>query len=65
MNVDNRCNPEFLNDLPIKSYSDLNSGYGCASLYWLAKNKGSDYLNQYDAAGTIHDFLTFLYLFFI
>jgi hypothetical protein len=57
--IDGRCDEDFLNNLPIKSISDLNSGYGCASLFWYARNDPT-FLNQFNMAGTIHDYITFL-----
>jgi hypothetical protein len=57
---DGRCDQEFLSKLPIKSKSDLNSGYGCASLYWLSLNGHKDYLNKFDMSGTIHDYINYL-----
>jgi len=37
---DSRCTPEFLAELPQpRAGSVLHSGYGCATLFWLAKNR--------------------------
>lgn len=55
---DARCSAEFLSNLPISSKSDLNSGYGCATLFWYGLNGFS--FKDYNASGTIHDFITFL-----
>ncbi len=55
--LDQRCSEEFLKKLPIQSISDLNSGYGCATLFWLNKESGN--INEYNAAGTIQDYITF------
>ena len=38
----------------------LSSGYGCATLFWLAKNK-PEILTQYDRCGTIMDFIVSLF----
>ncbi|RNA39842.1 sedoheptulokinase [Brachionus plicatilis] len=55
---DERCDENFLKSLPVKSKSDLSSGFGCASLFWLTKNNQIN--PEFDSAGTIHDYLTFL-----
>ncbi len=57
--TDARCTPEFLSNLEPKSISDLNSGYGCASLLWYRMND-SNFLNSFNMAGTIHDYITYL-----
>jgi sugar (pentulose or hexulose) kinase len=55
--LDARCTPEFLSNLPVKSLSELNAGYGCATLFWLRKFGD---LTLYNSAGTIQDYVTFL-----
>lgn len=54
---DNRCDPEFLAALP-KPQSHLKacSGYGCTTLFWLAKNR-PEKLEKFNCAGTIQDFV--------
>ncbi|KAL7643464.1 UNVERIFIED_CONTAM: hypothetical protein RMT77_005446 [Armadillidium vulgare] len=53
---DSRCSTEFLDQLPTpSSHLALASGYGCATLIWLAKNK-PEMFDEFDRAGTIHDF---------
>jgi hypothetical protein len=59
-NSDSRCTPEFLQNLPVKSVSDLNSGYGCATLFWLSENHSEDFFDAYNRSGTIHDYVTYL-----
>ena len=58
---DGRCSKEFLKNLPSKSISDLNSGYGCATLFCHALNNNAEYLAKFNMAGTIHDYLTYLF----
>lgn len=37
---DGRCDMQFLNSLPkSKSHLPVHTGYGCATLFWFAKNK--------------------------
>lgn len=37
---DSRCTPEFLSELPKpNSYLRTYSGYGCSTLFWLARNR--------------------------
>jgi hypothetical protein len=55
---DSRCNKEFINKLPIKSVSDLHSGFGCATLFWYSLNNFP--IESYNASGTIQDYFTFL-----
>ena len=65
--MDGRCDQQFLNKLPKwidKAYPDQNkmvaSGYGMATLAWL-KEHGQIH-PRWDRAGTIMDFLGFLFL---
>lgn len=52
---DGRCTEDFLRTLPKTTQSTkIATGYGCASLAWLQKNRPS-FLNQFDRAGTIMD----------
>lgn len=54
---DRRCTKEFLASLPVsEQVAPLSTGYGCASLFWLARNEPG-LLHQYDKAGTVQDFL--------
>lgn len=37
---DSRCDKKFLSSLPSsKSHLPIHTGYGCATLFWFAKNK--------------------------
>ena len=52
---DGRCTEDFLRTLPNTTQpTKISTGYGCASLAWLQRNRPS-YLNNYDRAGTIMD----------
>ena len=52
---DGRCTEDFLRTLPKSAQpTKISTGYGCASLAWLQKNRPS-FLNQFDSAGTIMD----------
>nr|XP_033784466.1 LOW QUALITY PROTEIN: sedoheptulokinase [Geotrypetes seraphini] len=54
---DGRCSKEFLASLPQPwSHQGLATGFGCATIYWFMKNS-PDFLKQYNAAGTIHDYV--------
>ena len=54
---DGRCTEEFLRSLPCTTQpTKISTGYGCASLAWLHRNK-LDLLNQFDTSGTIMDLL--------
>ena len=55
--TDGRCNLEFLYKLPTpSSYLDkLSSGYGCATLFWLAKKNDPKFLSRFNRSGTIMD----------
>ncbi|XP_002735979.1 sedoheptulokinase-like [Saccoglossus kowalevskii] len=54
---DQRCTSDFLRSLPApKSHLRLSTGHGCATLFWMKRNK-PDLLDSYDCAGTIQDFL--------
>ena len=45
---DGRCDTSFLNSLPYpRSHLGISTGYGCATIFWLLKNK-PDFLNKYD-----------------
>uniref|UniRef100_A0A1B6GLB0 Sedoheptulokinase n=1 Tax=Cuerna arida TaxID=1464854 RepID=A0A1B6GLB0_9HEMI len=54
---DSRCDPGFLQSLP-KPDSHLRaySGYGCNTLFWIAKNR-SEKLEKFNCAGTVQDFM--------
>ncbi|RZF35494.1 hypothetical protein LSTR_LSTR010185 [Laodelphax striatellus] len=53
---DSRCDPAFLAQLPRPhSYLRAYSGYGCNTLFWLAKNR-PEKLKRFNCAGTIQDF---------
>ncbi|KAK9412583.1 sedoheptulokinase [Crotalus adamanteus] len=54
---DGRCSPQFLSSLPApQSHLSVASGYGCATIFWLLKNR-PDFLEPYTAAGTIQDYV--------
>jgi len=56
---DQRCTRDFLDSLPrgkTNNVPQLSTGFGCASLFWLARNN-RDLVRQYDCAGTVQDFL--------
>jgi len=54
---DGRCTEEFISSLPHTAQpSKISTGYGCASLAWLHRNK-MDLLNKFDTSGTIMDLL--------
>ena len=58
---DARCSADFLSSLPVpESHLRLSSGYGCATLFWLVKNK-PEILEKYDRCGTIMDFIVALF----
>jgi sedoheptulokinase len=45
---DGRCSPEFLDSLPYPtSHLSLNTGYGCATIFWHLRNK-PEFLKSYD-----------------
>ncbi|MEE6468410.1 hypothetical protein FKM82_008282 [Ascaphus truei] len=49
---DSRCNTEFLTSLPQpQSHLSVATGFGCATIFC------PDFLQYYDAAGTIHDYV--------
>ncbi|XP_024941024.1 sedoheptulokinase isoform X2 [Cephus cinctus] len=57
---DARCDPVFLKSLPkSKSHLPVHTGYGCATLFWFAKNK-PEKLSKYDRCGTVQDLLVSL-----
>ncbi|XP_066455584.1 sedoheptulokinase [Eleutherodactylus coqui] len=54
---DGRCTTDFLSSLPPpQSHLNVASGFGCATIFWYLKNR-PDFLQQYDAAGTIQDYV--------
>ncbi|XP_039612479.1 sedoheptulokinase [Polypterus senegalus] len=54
---DGRCSAEFLASLPQPdSHLSLASGFGCASIFWILKNR-PDVLKMFTSAGTIQDYL--------
>ncbi|XP_069617186.1 sedoheptulokinase [Ranitomeya imitator] len=54
---DGRCTTDFLSSLPQpQSHLNVASGFGCATVFWYLKNR-PDLLQQYDAAGTIQDYV--------
>lgn len=54
---DNRCSPEFLSSLPKPdSHLSIHTGYGCCTLFWLAKYSPKT-IESMDCASTIADFL--------
>jgi len=59
---DGRCSTEFLASLPHPtSHLSLNSGYGCATMFWHLKNK-PEYLQNFDRCGTVMDFVSCMML---
>jgi len=60
---DPRCGPNFLKSLPasqtVLPYGQVASGFGCASLFWLLRNKPG-YISHFSSAGTIQDLLVVL-----
>lgn len=57
---DSRCDPEFLATLPSsESHLSTHSGYGCATLFWFARNK-PEKLSKYNRCGTVQDLLVTL-----
>lgn len=59
---DQRCNPEFLATLPEPdSHLPVNTGHGCATLFWLIKNKPNFIVDgKYTHAGTVMDYLVWI-----
>ncbi|XP_063305376.1 sedoheptulokinase [Pelobates fuscus] len=54
---DGRCSTEFLSSLPKpQSHLSVATGFGCATIFWYLRNR-SDFLQNYDAAGTIQDYV--------
>ena len=56
--MDNRCSPSFLASLPVPdSYvSQISSGFGCATIFWLNKNS-TDFLKRFNSSGTLMDLI--------
>ncbi|CAL1543212.1 unnamed protein product [Lymnaea stagnalis] len=57
---DQRCSSEFLEALPKwgSSLQCLSTGYGCATMFWLARNHPTFFRDgEYCSCGTIMDFL--------
>uniref|UniRef100_A0A8C4STC3 Sedoheptulokinase n=1 Tax=Erpetoichthys calabaricus TaxID=27687 RepID=A0A8C4STC3_ERPCA len=54
---DGRCSAEFLASLPQPdSHLSLASGFGCATIFWILKNR-PDVLKMFSSAGTIQDYV--------
>lgn len=54
---DSRCDPSFLESLPRpESHLRAYSGYGCNTLFWIAKNR-PEKLSHFNCAGTVQDFM--------
>ncbi|RDD42892.1 Sedoheptulokinase [Trichoplax sp. H2] len=54
---DGRCDTHFLQSLPSsQSTVKIATGFGCATLFWLLKNR-PQLIGQFDRASTIQDFL--------
>ncbi|CAL8110072.1 unnamed protein product [Orchesella dallaii] len=54
---DSRCTKDFLASLPTPdSHLSVCTGYGCATLFWMARNK-PEKIEKFDRAATIQDFL--------
>lgn len=57
---DQRCNTKFLRSLPPPdSHLRLATGHGCATLFWMSKERAT-LLKKFDCAGTIMDYLVSL-----
>ncbi|KAJ8680526.1 hypothetical protein QAD02_016313 [Eretmocerus hayati] len=57
---DGRCDIKFLKSLPkSKSHLPVHTGYGCATLFWFARNK-PEKLEKYDRCGTVQDLVVSL-----
>ncbi|XP_044015057.1 sedoheptulokinase-like isoform X2 [Aphidius gifuensis] len=57
---DSRCDKNFLMTLPVsKSHLPVHTGYGCATLFWFAKNKPEKF-DKYDKCGTVQDLVVSL-----
>ncbi|XP_034942018.1 sedoheptulokinase-like [Chelonus insularis] len=57
---DGRCDKDFLNTLPkSKSHLPVHTGYGCATLFWFARNK-PEKLEKYNKCGTVQDLVVSL-----
>lgn len=57
---DQRCSQEFLDRLPAQSdcHQTLSTGYGCATLFWLAKHRPALIRDHgFTACGTVMDYL--------
>ena len=57
---DRRCSSEFLSALPPSSSSSpypLSTGYGCATTAWMAREGPRGFLDRFDRAGNIMDFV--------
>ncbi|KAK5645342.1 hypothetical protein RI129_006642 [Pyrocoelia pectoralis] len=53
---DSRCDSVFMKSLPVpQSHLPTYSGYGIATMFWMAKHK-PEKLSRYNCAGTIQDF---------
>lgn len=54
---DGRCTADFLSSLPTpESHLKLATGYGCATLFWLSRNR-QEIFDKYDCAGTVQDYV--------
>ncbi|XP_063983315.1 sedoheptulokinase-like [Diachasmimorpha longicaudata] len=54
---DSRCDNDFLEGLPPSaSHLPVHPGYGCATLFWFARNK-PEKLTKYDRCGTVQDLM--------
>ncbi|XP_012273231.1 sedoheptulokinase [Orussus abietinus] len=57
---DGRCDEMFLKSLPKSaSHLPIHTGYGCATLFWFARNK-PEKLQKYDRCGTVQDLVVAL-----
>lgn len=59
---DQRCSPGFLSTLPEPdSHFPVNTGHGCATLFWLTKHKPEFLVDgKYTHAGTVMDYLVWI-----
>ena len=54
---DRRCSAAFLAGLPPSSPYALSAGYGCATTAWMARKGPEGFLDGFDRAGNIMDYV--------
>lgn len=57
---DSRCSEEFLSQLPMSDFGAISSGFGCATLFWLARNTIALVNAEATHAGTLADLVVCL-----